>query len=120
MTAKTVPAIIRSQIELGVLMSLGATDLMSSTEHKDSTAPDSLTFRARILTKPGGAVRIMRVTITLDPSDTYSVKVGYSKARRNARGAHGWAPSEWIEHYSAENVYNDSLNRVLLSLDQVI
>jgi hypothetical protein len=117
----SIPAVIRSQIELGVLMSLGASDLMSDRVHAAKDEPsDSLTFKARILTKPRGAVRIMRVTVTLDPSDTYSIKVGYFKARRNAPGAHGWAPSEWIEHYSAENVYCDSLNRVLLSLDQVI
>lgn len=113
MTTKTVPAIIRSQIELGVLMSLGATDLMASTEHKDSPAPDSLTFRARILpSKTSGRPRVMRVTITLDPSDTYSIKVGYAGTRRQ-----GYA---WQEHKSWENVYCDSLNRVLLSLDQVI
>lgn len=109
----SVPAVIRSQIELGVLMSLGATDLMSSTEHKDSPAPDSLTFRARILpSKTASRARVMRVTITLDPSDTYSIRVGYAGTRRQ-----GYA---WQEHFSADGVYCDSLNRVLLSLDQVI
>jgi hypothetical protein len=117
----SIPEIIRQQITVGVLMSLGASDLMSDRVHAAKGEPsDSLTFKARILTKPRGAVRIMRVTVTLDPSDTYSIKVGYFKARRNAPGAHGWAPSEWITHFSAEDVYNDSLARTLLSLDNVI
>jgi hypothetical protein len=109
----SIPAVIRSQIELGVLMSLGATDLMTDKVHADSPGPDSLTFRARILpSKTAGRARVMRVTITLDPSDTYSIKVGYAGTRRQ-----GYA---WQEHKSFEHVYCDSLNRVLLSLDQVI
>lgn len=113
----TVPEIIRQQIGVGVLMSLGATDLMSQNVNSSPYGPDSLTFKARILTRPGGAVRVMRVTVTLEPSDTYSIKVGYSKSKRQPNGAPG---STWITHFSAEDVYNDSLARVLLSLDQVI
>lgn len=113
----SVPEIIRQQITTGVLMSLGATDLMSRTVDKESPAPDSLTFKARILTHARGAVRVMRVTVTLEPSDTYSITVGYGKSKRQPNGAPG---SVWVEHFNAENVYCDQLARVLLSLDQVI
>lgn len=117
----SIPEIIRQQITVGVLMSLGASDLMTDRVHAAKDEPaDTLTFKARILTKPGGAVRVMRVSVTLDPSDTYSIKVGYSKSKRQPKGAHGWAPSVWVEHYSAEYVYCDVLAQVLLSLDNVI
>lgn len=101
-----VAEIIRQQIGTGVLMSLGATDLMRDGEN-------TLTFRARILDSGKKRVRIMRVNVTLDPSDTYSITVGYSKTSPS-RGP------EWIQHFSASDVYNSDLARVLLSLDQVI
>ena len=114
----SIPEIIRQQITVGVLMSLGASDLMSDRVHAAKNEPsDTLTFKARILTGPRGGVRVMRVSVTLDPSDTYSIKVGYSKSKRQPNGAPGHV---WITHFSAEDVYNDSLARVLLSLDNVI
>lgn len=119
----TIPRTIQRQITTGVLMSLGAHDLMSQVVHSADKVglerrPDSLTFKARILpSKTASRPRIMRVTVTLDPSDTYSVTVGYSKSKRQPNGAPG---SVWVEHYSAEGIYNDSLATVLLALDQVI
>jgi hypothetical protein len=98
-----IAGVIRSQIGTGVLMSLGATDLMF-----DGPA---LTFRARIL-NARKVKRIMRVTVRLEPSDTYSIRVGYSASR-----AAGYA---WIEHYSADNVYADMLPSLLLALDNVL
>lgn len=109
----TVPNTIRQQITVGVLMSLGATDLMAGRVH--TSAPehyDALTFRARILpSKTAGRPRVMRVRVTLDPSDTYSIKVTYFK--------HG-KPFEEVTHYEAEGVYCDQLARTLLKLDDVL
>lgn len=107
-----IPNTIRQQITVGVLMSLGATDLMADRTH--TTAPehyDALTFRARILPSKTARARIMRVKVTLDPSDTYSIKVTYPK-RGNA--------FEEITHFEAEDVYCDQLARTLLKLDDVL
>lgn len=94
---------IRSQIGTGVLMSLGATDFMF-----DGPA---LTFRARILNKRK-VKKIMRVTVRLEPSDTYSIRVGWMGTR-----AQGYA---WNDHYSADDVYADMLPSLLLQLDNVL
>ncbi len=104
-----IPNTIREQITVGVLMSLGATDLMADREHVPAPLHDALTFRARILTKTHQK-RIMCVRVVLDPSDTYSIKVTYPK-----RGS-----TELVVHYAAEGVYCDQLARTLLALDQVL
>lgn len=111
MDTMQIPNTIRQQITVGVFMSLGATDLMADRVHVPAPEYDTLTFRARILPSPRAAVRIMRVKVTLDPSDTYSIKVTYPK-RGNA--------FEEITHYEAEGVYCDQLARTLLALDQVL
>lgn len=108
----TVPNTIREQITVGVLMSLGATDLMADRVH--TAAPehyDALTFRARILPNKTASARVMRVRVTLDPSDTYSIKVTYPK-----RGK----PFEEVVHFEASDVYCDQLARTLLDLDNVL
>lgn len=108
-----IPNTIRQQITVGVLMSLGATDLMADREH--TAAPeryDALTFRARILpSKTASRPRVMRVKVTLDPSDTYSIKVTYKKFRHDFHE---------VVHFEASDVYCDQLARTLLSLDQVL
>jgi hypothetical protein len=114
---------MRRQITNGVLMSLGAHELSSYVTHGADKVglerrPDTLTFKARILpSATAGRPRIMRVTVTLDPSDTYSVLVTYSKSKRQPNGAPG---SVLVTHKEWENIYADSLATVLLSLDQVI
>jgi hypothetical protein len=108
----TIPNTIRQQITVGVLMSLGATDLMADRGHTTAPEPyDALTFRARILPSKTARPRIMRVKVTLDPSDTYSIKVTYPK-RGNA--------FEEVTHYEASDVYCDQLARTLLDLDNVL
>lgn len=98
---KTVAETILAQINKGVLMSLGASNLGYSAK--------ALTFNARILpmTKAGrGArARVMAVRVELGPDDTYSVQVAYPK--RGAREV----------HFKESGVYADQLNRVLLALD---
>jgi hypothetical protein len=98
---------IRSQIGNGVLMSLGATDFMF-----DGPA---LTFRARIL-NARKVKRIMRVTVRLEPSDTYSIRVGYMAKSRSLNNPN----YAWISHYSADDVYADMLPSLLLELDNVL
>jgi len=110
MSDTTVPDTIRQQIGVGVLMSLGATDLMADRVHVKAPEYDTLTFRARILDKQHNK-RIMRVRVILDPSDTYSIKVTYPKR--------GDKFTE-VTHYEASDVYNDNLASVLLALDSVI
>jgi hypothetical protein len=110
MADTTVPDTIRQQIGVGVLMSLGASDLMADRVHVKAPHYDTLTFRARILDKQHNK-RVMRVRVTLDPSDTYSIKVTYPKR--------GDKFTE-VVHYEASDVYNDSLASVLLALDSVL
>lgn len=110
MTTTAIPDTIRRQIGVGVLMSLGATDLMADRQHVPAPEYDTLTFRARILTKTH-AKRIMRVRVILDPSDTYSITVTYPK-----RGN----PFEEVVHFEANDVYCDQLARTLLDLDNVL
>lgn len=108
----TIPNTIRQQITVGVLMSLGATDLMADRQHVPKPRYDALRFRARILpSKTASRPRIMTVRVVLDPSDTYSIKVTYPK--------HG-KPFEEVVHYEASDVYCDQLARTLLALDQVL
>lgn len=108
----TIPNTIREQITVGVLMSLGATDLMADRGHTKTPEPfDALTFRARILPNKTSAARVMRVKVTLDPSDTYSIRVTYPK-----RGK----PFEEVVHYETSDVYCDQLARTLLALDNVL
>lgn len=104
-----IPDTIRRQIGVGVLMSLGASDLMADRVHVKPPLFDTLTFRARILDDKHRK-RVMRVRVVLDPSDTYSIMVTYPK-----RGS-----TEEVVHYEADDVYNDQLAELLLRLDQVI
>lgn len=109
MSNTLIPDTIRKQITVGVLMSLGASDLMADREHVKAPLYDTLTFRARILDAQHNK-RVMRVRVVLDPSDTYSIKVTYPK-----RGTH-----EEVVHFEMDDVYCDQLAEVLLRLDQVI
>lgn len=110
MSNTLIPDTIRSQIGVGVLMSLGASDLMADREHVQKPLYDTLVFRARILDK-SKRKRVMRVRVVLDPSDTYSIKVTYPQ-----RGN----PTEEVVHYEVDDVYFDQLAEVLLRLDQVL
>ncbi len=110
MSNTLIPDTIRSQIGVGVLMSLGASDLMADRVHVKPPLYDTLTFRARILDAQHRK-RVMRVRVVLDPSDTYSIKVTYPK-----RGD----PFEEVVHFEVDDIYNDQLAEVLLRLDQVI
>lgn len=97
---------ILSQIDRGVLMSLGASSLGRMTVE----GLPCLMFIARILPfNKNGARRSravkMAVHIALDPSDTYTVFV------------HHLTKGERVEHARIEGVYADDLNHVLLALD---
>ena len=97
-----VSQIIHSQIDKRVLMSLGASDFGHPS--------DGLIFNARILpmtkTGRGTRARVMTVMITLDPSDTYNVKVSYAKGRFDR-----------VTHFEETQVFAHNLDRLLLSLD---
>jgi hypothetical protein len=103
---KRIADTIRQQITGGVFMSLGASDLAYL-----STGLPGLTFKARILPSPTASARVMRVTVVLDPSDTYDIKVTYPK--RGDRFTE-------VVHFEREGVYNDALARTLLALDNVL
>lgn len=97
--------IVRSQIEMGVLWSLGASNLGYSAE-----GFGGLEFDARILPfnkngKRAAKPRVMHVKIVLNALDYYDVSVGFRKG------------SEWVEHFSRKDVDAFSLNRLLLALD---
>lgn len=98
----TISQTIYSQIDKRVLMSLGASNFGHFS--------DGIMFDARILpmTKKGrGArARIMSVMVTLDASDTYSIKVTYAKGSFDR-----------VVHFEESQIYAPSLNRILLSLD---
>ena len=98
----TISQTIYSQIDKRVLMSLG----MSNLSH----FADGIMFDARILpmTKKGRGTRarVMSVMVTLDASDTYSVKVSYAKGRFDR-----------VTHFEESGIYADELNALLLSLD---
>ncbi len=111
MSNTQIPNTIRQQITVGVFMSLGATDLMADRVHVPAPEYDALTFRARILPSKTARPRIMRVRVTLDPSDTYSIKVTYPKRGNRF---------EEVVHFEADGVYCDQLARTLLALDQVL
>ena len=100
----SVPATIRSQIEVGVLMALGAHDFVYWSE--------ALDFNAKIfdIAPRRKIARIMKVRITLEPSDTYRVEVGYLNKKTY----------EWVSRLDSTGVYADNLNRLLLDLDNAI
>lgn len=104
----TIAQTIMSQIDKRVLMSLGSSDFGYFTGGPDNLG--QLMFMARILpmTKTGRGTRArrMHVAITLEFSDTYSVKVTYSKGR-----------FERVTHFEESGIYADQLDRLLLSLD---
>ena len=96
------PQVIYSQINKQILMSLG----MSNLSHFS----DGIMFDARILPMTqkgrGTRARVMSVMVTLEPSDTYSVKVSYAKGRFDR-----------VTHFEESGIYADQLNDLLLSLD---
>ena len=98
---------IHSQIERGVLMSLGA--------HNFRFGEDNLVFDARILpfTKEGkraGQPRIMAVQVKLNGLDYYDIAVKYYSRPRKGVG-------ELVTHYETTNVDVSQLSRLLLALD---
>lgn len=98
----------RQQISNGVLMSLGAHKFRSEITPEGNPA---LVFNARILTKPGGAVRVMKVSAEIEPNDTYRVRATYPK-----KSAGQYTD---VDHHDIEGVHVGELNRVLFSFDQV-
>lgn len=108
--AKRTAETIRSQIQLGVFMSLGATRPLYEV-HKGQPG---LTFQACVLpfTETGDRstdARTMRVHITLNPADTYDIEVLYTTTRNGE--------TTTTEHHAATDVYVDQLNPHLLALD---
>lgn len=106
----TVAGEIKRQIGVHGLMTVGA--------HKFFRLPQDrgLGFKARIhpFTKTGkraGAPRIMTVTVVLNATDTYDVKVRY---RRKVTGT---PYKEGVVHYEATGIYADQLPRLMLALD---
>lgn len=101
-TTQSISQILYSQIDKRVLMSLGMTNLFGLT--------DGIMFEARILPMTqkgrGARARVMQVTISLDATDTYSIKVTYAKGRTGR-----------VTHFKESGVYAHNLNRLLLSLD---
>ena len=105
-----VARIVRSQIEGGVLMSLGARTFLATNGKCTVTGDAGLVFDATILpyrqdgtrsTRP----RTMRVEVTLNAADLYDVVVTYTQRL------------ERLMHERISDVPVESLNRVLLSLD---
>lgn len=96
--AQRVAEIIKRQIGIGPLMSVGAHQFAYTSD------PEGLTFKARLCVEGQTKVRIMRVNVSLTPSDTYEVKVTFCDRGR---------------YYSSvqENIYADMLPKVLLDLD---
>lgn len=98
----TISQTIYSQIDKRILMSLGMTSLSHFT--------DGIMFDARILpmTKKGRGTRarVMQVMISLESTDTYRVKVTYTKGRFDR-----------VTHFEESQIYAHELNRLLLSLD---
>ena len=102
-TANEIADIIRSQIGIGVLWSLGARDFTYLPE-------GGLAFYATILPfntqgKRLRSPRIMRVVVTLNGADLYDISVSYLR---------DW---EHTVHYEAHNVYSDQLPTLMLALD---
>ena len=98
----TISQTVYSQIDKRVLMSLGASNFGHFS--------NGIMFDARILpmTKKGRGTRarIMSIMVTLDSSDTYSIKVTYAKGRFDR-----------VTHFEESQIHTPSLNRILLSLD---
>lgn len=111
-TAADTAKVIRQQITMGALMSLGARDFSHGTRDGQTY----LAFAATVLpfTKSGNratAARAMTVTVTLTPADLYDITVTYPQ--RGDR--YGLKTPE--THYTAEGIYADQLPRLLLALD---
>lgn len=109
--AGQIAATIRSQIELGVLMALGARQLSATDGCGSVTGDPGLVFDASILPyrkdgTRGARARTMRVEVSLNGRDYYDVVVHYVN-----RG-------ERIEHAMIENVPAENLSLVLLHLDR--
>lgn len=109
-SSRRITATTRSQINTGVLMSVGAHDMRHGTSPEGNP---ELSFNTRVLTKPGGAVRTMRTAVSYEPDDTYRVRTTY-----NQRGDR-YGLREPIVHQDESGVYADNLSRTILSLDQV-
>jgi hypothetical protein len=93
-TDTTVPTTTWRQIPIGVKMSLGARDPLADK--------NTLTFRA------GPSRKTYKFSIALNGNDTYEIKLVLIK-----RGSY-----EVVLLAEAEDVYNDSLGRVLLSMEK--
>lgn len=96
------PAVTRTQIGIGPLMTVGASNLYGSNK--------ALKFDARIHPwlkdgKRAGRPRVMRVTIDLLADDLYRVRVGYLN-----RG-------EWVSHFEVQGIYAEDLARLIVDLD---
>lgn len=105
-----VARILRSQIEGGVLMSLGARTFLATNGKCTVTGDPGLVFDATILPyrKDGTRctrARTMRVEVTLNGGDLYDLVVTYTQGL------------ERLLHERITDVPVESLNRVLLSLD---
>lgn len=107
---------IREQIGSGVLMSLGAHNFHSNYGKLVQGEDDfyltdaTLAFHARILPflksgKRGTGPRKMFVSVTLNGTDYYDIKVLFEKG------------GELVEHFSATDVDAFSLARTMLALD---
>lgn len=120
MTTKYIPTteeraavadIIRNQIERGVFMTLGATNLgHTSTEMDRGYSMCALVFVARILPfkkngKRSERAKKMAVEIALTANDTYDIHVFHM-----VRG-------ERVTHFKREDVYVFDLNATLIALD---
>lgn len=93
-TDTTVPTTTWRQIPVGVKMSLGARDPLADK--------NTLIFRA------GPGTKTYKFSITLNGRDTYDIKL--QKVNRKTY--------EVTTLAEAEDVYNDSLGRVLLSMEK--
>lgn len=106
-----VARIIRRQIQIGVLMALGASNL----RHGYVGTNPALFMDVRVLAYKAdgdrsGTVRRMTLTVELTAGDDYTVTVSYL---RNGR-----TPAEVI-HEQYTRVYVDELNAVLLGIDSM-
>jgi hypothetical protein len=95
----TVAGVIQSQIGVWTFAQVGASDLMRDGDN-------ALTFKARLHKVGQERAYVMRVTVTLEPSDTYTLTV--------VRGDRWGAP---LERWQWSDVYCDQLAPLIKGFD---
>lgn len=71
--------------------------------HKFTRYTDALDFQARILLPGTQRTRIVKVRITLAPSDTYNIEIGYLDKKT----------FDWVRVLDYTDIYADQLREIL-------